>query len=150
MPGTSEFSEPLEPLPDQPAPLVRARPIKLDACPGGVKAKMRKGIRAGLEVDATYALGYRPDSNGKKFSLKHSIVVRFRDPSTGEVLAGAHWLRSVPLEIEEGPSYSRAHWILRVIAAYPKWGADWVMFRDRLGTYKMADLDVWLADREAE
>lgn len=149
-PLTSEFTELPPALPVQPEPLVRARPIDIKAAPAGARAKIRRAARAGLVADATYALGYRPNARGTDFSLVHSVLVRLRDPQTHEVLVGAHWTRNVPDILENEPRYGRAEWLRRVISAYPKWSADSVLFRDRIGSFKMTDLDTWLADREAE
>ena len=149
-PSTSEFTELPDPLPVCPEPVIRARPLALEDCPGGAEAKMRKAAKLGFDVSATYALGYWAHADGMKFTLKHSILVRIKDRRTGQILAGAHWLRSLPKEVESDPAYGRAEWLRRVIAAYPRWGADWTMFRDRVGVFSMKELDVWLADRSTE
>lgn len=134
-----------------PQPRVTARVTPLEDCPGGAKAKMRKGIKAGLEVEATYALGPWLHSDGTTWAWKHSLIVRFKDPDTHETMAAAHWLASSVTDtgIPE-PRYGLAAWISKVISIPRKYSADWVMFRDVEGRHTMKDLDTWLADRAAE
>lgn len=154
MPGpkTSEFTIVPEVAVEYPAPRIPARLTRLEDCPGGAKAKMRKAKKAGLDVTAHYAFGPWVEADGVKWKWKHSLLVRFVDPSTGEVLAGAHWLANVFADnkLPPEPRYGVAEWVRQVASMQRDWKADWVIIAGSASSQTMKDLDTWLADRAAE